>query len=112
MAGARAVIVPLPERDIHTGGHTVIANAMKFGKPIIVLGSAEYKSYLEPGKTGLLLDPGDSESLRAAIDRVFTDARVCPLPGGNAREAAAAFSPEIFFDRVFAAVEAAYQAKR
>ena len=55
MAGARAVVVALPEHEIHTGGHTVIANAMKFGKPLIVLGSDEYRSYLEPGKTGLLL---------------------------------------------------------
>jgi len=112
MAGARAVVVPLPEHDIHTGGHTVIANATKLGKPLIVLGSAEYKSYLEPGKTGLLLTPGDSESLRAAIDRVFTEPEFARFLGHNAKEAAAAFSPEIFFERVFEAVEVAFQAKR
>jgi len=112
MAGSRAVIVPLQESDIHTGGHTVIANAFKLGKPVIVLGCAEYKSYLEPGKTALLLAPGDSESLRAAIDRVFTEPEFARFLARNAREAAPAFSPEIFFERVFEAVEAASQAKR
>ena len=96
MAGARMVIVPLPGHDIHTGGHTVIANAFKLGKPVIVLGRDEYKSYLEPGKTGLLLAPGDSESLRAAIERVFTNAEFARFLGGNARQAAAAFSPGYF----------------
>ena len=112
MAGARVVVVALPEREIHTGGHTVIANAFRLGKPVIVLGRDEYKSYVEPGKTGILLAPGDSESLRAAIDRVYTDAEFARFLGGNARQAAAAFSPEIFFERVFAAVDAALQAKR
>ena len=112
MAGARMVVVPLPEHDIHTGGHTVIANAFKLGKPLIVLGRDEYKSYLEPGKTGLLLAPGDSESLRAAIERVFNDAEFARFLGGNARQAAAAFSPELFFERVFEAVEAAFQTRQ
>jgi glycosyltransferase involved in cell wall biosynthesis len=111
MAGARAVVVPLPERDFHTGGHTIIVNAMKLGKPIIVLGRAEYKSYLEHGKTGLLLAPGDSESLRAAIDRVFAEPEFARFLAHNAHEAAATFSPEIFFERVFEAIEAAFQAK-
>ena len=112
MAGARVLVVPLPEREIHTGGHTVIVNAMKLGKPIIVLGRAEYKSYLEHGKTGLLLTPGDSESLRVAIDRVFAEPEFGRFLARNAHEAAAAFSPEIFFERVFEAIEAAFQAKQ
>lgn len=112
MAGARVVVVALPEREIHTGGHTVIANALRLGKPLIVLGRDEYKSYLEPGKTGLLLAPGDSESLRAAIDHIFTDAEFARSLGRNARQAAAAFSPEIFFERVFTAVEAAFQTRK
>lgn len=112
MAGARVVVVPLPGRDIHTGGHTIIVNAMKLGKPIIVLGRAEYKSYLEPGKTALLMSPGDSESLRAAIDRVFADPGFARFLARNAHEAAAAFSPEIFFKRVFEAIDTAFQAKR
>jgi glycosyltransferase involved in cell wall biosynthesis len=111
IAGARVLVVPLPEREIHTGGHTVIVNAMKLGKPIIVLGRAEYKSYLEHGKTGLLLTPGDSASLRAAIDRLFAEPEFARFLARNAHEAAAAFSPEIFFERVFEAVEAAFQAK-
>jgi glycosyltransferase involved in cell wall biosynthesis len=112
MAGARAVVVALPEREIHTGGHTVIVNAMKLGKPLIVLGRSEYKSYVEHGKTGLLLNSGDSESLRAAIDRIFTEPEFARSLVRNAREASAAFSPEIFFERVFEAVETAFQAKR
>jgi glycosyltransferase involved in cell wall biosynthesis len=112
LAGARVVVIPLPANDIHTGGHTVIANAAKLGKPLIVLGRDEYKSYVEPGKTALLLPPGDSESLRAAIDRIFTDAEFAGFLSRNALAAAEMFSPETFFARVFAAVEEGLQAKR
>jgi glycosyltransferase involved in cell wall biosynthesis len=112
LAGSRVVVVPLPEGEIHTGGHTVIVNTMKLGKPLIVLGRSEYKSYIEHGKTGLLLNSGDSKSLRAAIDRIFTEPEFARLLARNAREASAAFSPEIFFERVFEAVETAFQAKR
>ncbi len=112
LAGARVVVVALPEREIHTGGHTVIVNTMKLGKPLIVLGRSEYQSYLEPGKTGLLLKSGDSESLLAAINRVFTDPEFARFLARNAHEASAAFSPEIFFERVFESVEGAFQARR
>lgn len=111
LAGARMVVIPLPANDIHTGGHTVIANAAKLGKPLIVLGRDEYKSYLEPGKTALLLPPGDSEALRAAIDRIFTDSDYGNFLSRNALEAAEMFSPETFFERVFVAVEEGLRTK-
>jgi glycosyltransferase involved in cell wall biosynthesis len=112
LAGARVVVIPLPANDIHTGGHTVIANATKLGKPLIVLGRDEYRSYVEPGKTALLLPPGDSESLRAALDRVFADSDFAGFLSRNALAAAETFSPELFFERVFAAVEDGLRTRR
>ena len=112
LAGARVVVIPLPASDIHTGGHTVIANAAKLGKPLIVLGRDEYKSYVEPGKTALLLPPGDSASLRSAIDHVFDDAEFASSLSRNALAAAEMFSPETFFERVFRAVEEGLREKR
>ncbi len=52
MAGSAAVAIPLTKDDIHPAGHTMVVTAMALGKPIIVAGPAEYRSYIEDGRTG------------------------------------------------------------
>lgn len=112
MAGAEVVIVPLMKDDIHPGGHTVVVNAMALGKPIIVAGPAEYRSYIEDGRTGLITPPGDAGALRVAIDRVLGDRDLARMLGHNAKADSIRFTPEIFFDRVFDSVDRAVASKR
>lgn len=107
LANCGAVVVPLPGKDIHTGGHTVILAAMALGKPIIVAGTSEYRHYLQHQVNGLLTPPSDSAALRACIDRVLMDASFAAMLGQNALKTAPQFSPETFFARVFDAVDAA-----
>jgi hypothetical protein len=112
IAGSAVVVVPLKKDDIHPGGHTVVVTAMALGKPIIVAAPAEYRSYVEDGRTGLLTPAGDVARLRAAIDRVLSDREFACMLGRNAREEASRFAPEKFFSHVFSCVDHAVAIRR
>lgn len=107
LGGAKAVVIPLPANDIHTGGHTVITNAMTMGKPVIVAGRDEYRAFIQSGVTGLLLPPGDVEALHDAIRKVVEDPQFAHLLGHNAKIAARIYAPEAFFSRVFDIIDEA-----
>lgn len=112
MAGSAAVAIPLTKDDIHPAGHTVVVTAMALGKPIIVAGPAEYRSYIEDGRTGVLTPPGDSAQLRAAIDRVLSDHDFACNLGRNAKRESMHYAPEKFFEQVFECVDCAVAEKR
>jgi len=107
MAGSRAVVIALPAGHIHTGGHTVIANALTFGKPVIVAGSSEYRHYIDDGVDGLIVPAGNSDKLRDAILRVCRDDAFAAELANNALRAAPRFSRETFFQVVYDTVDAA-----
>jgi glycosyltransferase involved in cell wall biosynthesis len=112
MAEAAVVVVPLMKDDIHPGGHTVVVSAMALAKPIILAAPAEYRSYIDDGRTGVLTPPGDSSRLRAAIERVLSDDQFAMMLGRNAKADSTRFTPEIFFKRVFECVDCAVAEKR
>ena len=107
MAGARAVVIALPAGDIHTGGHTVIANALTLGKPVIVAGTPEYRHYIDDGVDGLIVPAGDSDKLRDAILRVCRDDAFAAELARNALRAAPRFSRETFFQVVYDTIDEA-----
>jgi len=107
MAGARSVVIALPAGDIHTGGHTVIANALTLGKSVIVAGTPEYRHYIDDGVDGLIVPAGNSDKLRDAILRVCRDDAFAAELVNNARRAAPQFSRETFFQVVYDTVDAA-----
>lgn len=112
MAGATLVVIPLPRGPIHTGGHTVIANAMTMGKPLIIAGSQEYHHFIQHEETGLLLPPGNPEALRDAVTRILQNPGYAKRLGDNARLAAAIYTPEAFFQKVFHIADEALKARR
>jgi Glycosyl transferases group 1 len=63
---ASAVVVPLL-RDEVTTGHLTISNAQSLARPVIATNFAACRDFIEPGRTGLLYEPGDPASLRQAI---------------------------------------------
>jgi len=112
MAGSAVVAVPLMKDDIHPAGHTVVVTAMALGKPIILAAPAEYRSYIDDGRTGLLTPAEDSAGLRAAIDRVLSDREFSAMLSRNARSEATHYTPEKFFKRVYDCVDCAVAEKR
>jgi glycosyltransferase involved in cell wall biosynthesis len=59
-------VVPLQTIDF-AGGDSSLLQAMSFGKAVVATRAPSTETYLEHGKTGLLVEPGDVESMRRAI---------------------------------------------
>ncbi len=112
MAAAKVVVLSLFSECIHTSGHTVIANALSLGKPLVVAAPQEFRHYIDHGVNGILVPPGDSQALRQAIDHIFRDPEYTARLAANAKNMSARFSREIFFQTVYDTVEAAVRERQ
>ncbi len=106
MAGAGVVVVPLRGGLLHSGGQQTYLNAMAMGKPVVVTDDAGAEEYIQHGKTGMVLKPGDPLALRRAIQTLMEDRALARAMGAEAKVAARAFSPARFFDEVLSVTEA------
>jgi glycosyltransferase involved in cell wall biosynthesis len=66
----------------------VIAEAMAAGKPVIAMDAGGPREIITPEVDGLLVPPGDSESMRRAILELAGDANRCATMGARAKETA------------------------
>jgi glycosyltransferase involved in cell wall biosynthesis len=72
MAGAKLVAAPLqPGREPH--GQTTVAQALRLGKAVVSTRNASIDDYMADEREGLLVDPGDVEGYRRAIERLLGD---------------------------------------
>jgi glycosyltransferase involved in cell wall biosynthesis len=86
----------------------VALEAAKAGKPIIASDIGGLKDIVVDGETGLLVPPGETAPLRAALQRMIGDAELRERLGAAAsRRAAEVFSPEALVPQVEQAYEAA-----
>src|SRR5262249_40958386 len=67
MRQARALV--FPSTSYQTGG-LVVREALARGFPVIVSRTTGAADFIEDGATGLLIDPGEPQSLRAAMMRL------------------------------------------
>ena len=72
MQDSELVVLPLADPQV-SSGQLVLLQAMALRKPIIVTGGAGVIDYVVPGKTAVVVRPGDVEALRAAIRTVRED---------------------------------------
>jgi glycosyltransferase involved in cell wall biosynthesis len=82
------------------------------GKPIVASDIGGLRDVVVDGETGLLVAPGDQEAMRAALQRLLTDAELRKRMGTAARVHAAGFGPDAVVPRFEEAYEAALQARR
>lgn len=59
-------IVPL-QSITHSSGETSLLHAMSFGKAVVATRSPGTETYIQHGRTGLLVEPGDVQGMRQAI---------------------------------------------
>jgi len=85
MSRCMAVVLPLEDRRISIG-QSVLFQAMALGKPVVSTRVAGTEDYVEHGRTGLLVPPGDVEALREALRQVIADPRLRRSLGAAARE--------------------------
>jgi hypothetical protein len=75
---AEVVVVPLVESSM-PAGITTLLEAMSMGKAIVVTDTSELRGVVRHGETGLLVKPGDTTGMRAAIQRLLS----CPSTRRN-----------------------------
>jgi glycosyltransferase involved in cell wall biosynthesis len=82
------------------------------GKPIVASDIGGLKDIVIDEVTGLLVPPGDRDSLRLALQRLIADGRLRTRLGEAAARRASAFSSEVVVPQFEAAYELAVKARR
>ncbi len=57
--------------SMYEGGPRVVLEAMRGGKPVIATRTGAVPEYVVDGETGLIVEPGDSKALAAAIENML-----------------------------------------
>lgn len=109
MAASSAVALAFEETD-SASGPLVLLDAMALGKAVVATSVKGTRDYVEDGRNGLLVPPGDAVALEAALRRVLGDGELRRRLGGAARaDAASRFSEGRFLTGVAEAVGALIQ---
>jgi glycosyltransferase involved in cell wall biosynthesis len=80
----RAAVVACP--SLREGFGVVCAEAMAHARPVVASAVGGLLDLVLDGETGLLVPPGDSRALRAALERLLADADLRSRLGAAARE--------------------------
>ena len=104
-AEAGAVVVPLKSGLLRAGGEQTYLNAMALGKAVIVADDIGADEYIENGVSGIVLKPGDPETLRTAIATVMENRVLARTMGQKAKLAASQYSPNRFVTNLLALTE-------
>lgn len=73
VAGAAFLVLPLQDAN-YSAGQSVLLRAMSAGKAVIVSDTAGIRDYVENGETAVLVPPGDTQALRAALLHLWDNA--------------------------------------
>lgn len=108
LRNARAVVVPLADRDDRTAGQQTYLNAMALGKAVIVTDSPGVREYVEDGRTGIVVPPGDPAALARAMRWALDPANaaaVKQMTAAAAHTARTTFSPDRYAQALLAVAE-------
>lgn len=82
--GARFVVLPVGD-EVFSAGVTVLDEAQACGKAVITTRSRGLQDYVVDGETALLVEPGDTAGLRAAIEYLLAHPEEARRLGENGR---------------------------
>ena len=82
----------MPSRS--EGWGLAAAEALAHGIPVVASDTGGLASIVAPGKTGLLVEPGDSRALASAIEEAALDPRRLKEMSSRGRESSARFSTQ------------------
>ena len=94
LAACRVAVVPMEGGKLHPGGQQTYLAAMAMGKPVIVTDPAGGRDYIDDGRDGILVEPGDVEGLRRSLEGLLEDPDLRVRMGRHARERAAGMTEE------------------
>jgi L-malate glycosyltransferase len=90
LVSADAFVLP----SLHEGFGLVLLEAMRAGLPVIATASGGPPDFVEDGRTGFLVRPGDESALADRIARLAGDLELRRRMGAAGREGSTRFSPE------------------
>lgn len=102
-ARAKIILIPLKMTSSSNNamGCSTLVEAMAMGKAVIVTDTSTMRSYIKNGENGILVPPGDSLTMRKAIERLLADEPERRRLGENARNfAVEECSAEKFAERL------------
>ncbi len=86
VAGSRFVVMPLTSGRIRGHGEQTICNTMWQRRPIIAADDVSAEDYIQEGRTGYVVLPGDVEAMRARIVELWKDRGRCLEMGRQGHE--------------------------
>jgi glycosyltransferase involved in cell wall biosynthesis len=110
MRSAAVVVVPLHAELESIAGLETLLTAMAMGKVVVATGSPGLRDYVDAGRTGLIVPPGDAGALRAAIGWALDPAKAAEVEqmARAGRELARRdFSPDAFIAKLVEVAEGA-----
>ncbi len=79
---AQMVVSP----SLYEGFGLPAAEAMACGTPVIATTAGAFPEFIDDGRTGILVPPGDPDALAAAIEALLSDSERCARMGAAASE--------------------------
>lgn len=104
LRGACIVVVPLAPTEDRSAGQTTYVNAMALGKLVVATDVLGVRDYLEDGRTGLIVPPGDAPALREALEWALgseAQEEVSRIRENARRVAEEHFSPDVYVRTLF-----------
>jgi len=84
---ARSQFVILPVRDlVYSAGATTCMEAGSMGRAVIAFRSRGITDYINDGETGMLVEPGNVQAMREAIQFLIANPKEAKRLGNNARQ--------------------------
>ncbi|MEA2358044.1 MAG: hypothetical protein QOI62_1304 [Solirubrobacteraceae bacterium] len=114
LRGAAIVVVGLEPGIQRSAGQQTYLNAMALGKATVVTDSPGVRDYVEDGRTGLIVPPGDAQALAQALRWLKDPANRAEVDALRARArdvARTVFTPERYAASVLAVVQRALVAR-
>ncbi len=105
MANSELVVVPLRKDLMRTAGQRSYLDAMLLGKPVIVCDSKGASDYIDNGRDGIIVPPGDRKLLKEAIAKVLGSENDVAAMSRRAKEKAKRFSIENTMRKVLILLE-------
>jgi glycosyltransferase involved in cell wall biosynthesis len=103
--GARFTVVP---SQCYENFPLVVVEAFALGQPVIASGLGGLAELVDPGRTGMLVPPGDAAALAEAMRQLYLEPARARAMGEEARaEVAARYTPAMHLERLLEAYAAA-----
>jgi hypothetical protein len=106
---ARVIYVALQDRPERSAGQQTYLNAMALGKLVVVPDVLGARDYIEDGRTGILVPPGDPAALRRTLEWALDDAnagRIAEIGRAAREDVLDRFSPDRYAATVLGVVDA------